>query len=109
MKSNPRLSRIAQYYELLGKRRKQTLLSLNLAEFKKEQEILWQEADLYAKLLSDLVGIKLVDFQKNSRNNGAADSLEEEKRTRWMKDLKKDYILEEAVAVLDDLAGTVKP
>ena len=106
VKSNPRFNRIAQYLESLGRRRKQTRLSLNLADFKQEQEILWRESDAYTKLLSDSAGIKPVDYQKNSRTGSAAAPVEEEKRVRWLKDLQKDYFIEEAVDVLFDLAGS---
>lgn len=91
---------------MLGRRRKQTLLSLNLADFKQEQETLWREADAYTKLLGDSVGIKPIDYQKNTRTGIAADPVEEEKRIRWLKDLQKDYIVEEAVDVLFDLGGS---
>ncbi len=105
VKSSPRFRLIVENGNLLSRHRQQTLVSLNLADFRREQEVLWQEAAKFNRLQDDAPPLNVFEQNAPEKPSGhSAQAALEDKRQEWLKDLRRDSLLQEAVRILADLA-----
>lgn len=88
----------------LEERSEVNVYHLNLEKFRKEQEAIQAKSEKYKALKNYKNDLKLLSLPYELEVI-KKDELLKEKRERWHESLTKDIYLEEAVLVLDDLAG----
>lgn len=115
VKSNPRFARISKNLDYLNKKKKDTVVSLNL---KKVQD----EEALNKKMADDL---KLEDEDKNIQITNFEDSLKahenirpgdvkkwskdfEQRKDEWVKLLRQDVVLGESIFIANDIVKSLK-
>ncbi|RYG28361.1 MAG: tail-specific protease, partial [Chitinophagaceae bacterium] len=107
--ANQQFKLIDENAKWLNDRSEESVYSLNIDKFRKEQEQLEERSKKYkvlSKYHNDLTFASLPYEVKAI----STDNLLKEKRTRWHESLGKDIYVEEAVNILDDLQGKpIKP
>ncbi len=107
--SNPQFKLIDENARWIDQRDKESVYSLNIDEFKKEQAAIEEKAKKY-KSISDYKNA--LEFTSLPHEMAAMknDAALKEKRDRWHESLSKDIYVEEALNVLDDLQpkGAIK-
>ncbi|MGZ3787170.1 MAG: carboxy terminal-processing peptidase [Bacteriovorax sp.] len=116
VKANPRFNKIIRNVEYLNKKKKDTLVSLNLKQVQSE--------DLQNKKMAE--ELKMDEEDKNLLVSDFEDSLKahenirpgdmkkwskdfEQRKEEWVKSLRQDVVLEESVMVANDIVKSVKP
>lgn len=116
VKTNPRFNKIIKNIEYLNKKKKDTLVSLNLKQVQAE--------DVQNKKMAD--ELKMDEEDKNLLVTNFEDSLKahenirpgdmkkwskdfEQRKEEWIKSLRQDVVLEESVMVANDIVKTLKP
>lgn len=100
--ANPQFKLIDENARWIDERDKESVYSLNIDQFKKEQAAIEEKAKKYKSIADYQNSLKFnslpneVDAMKN-------DAALKEKRDRWHESLSKDIYVEEAINVLDDL------
>ena len=79
------------------------MVTLNLQKFQAEQDILFQEAERFNREQVEFpyIQARLLDSSVADRLT-AANATQDTKRKEWIKDLRRDPIVEEATQVLYD-------
>lgn len=116
VKVNPRFNKIIRNVEYLNKKKKDTLVSLNLKQVQAEDV---QNRKMAEELKMDdedknLLVTNFEDSLKAHENIRAADMKKwskdfEQRKEEWVKSLRQDVVLEEAVMVANDIVKSVKP
>lgn len=116
VKANPRFNKIARNLDYLNKKKKDTLVSLNLKQVQAE--------DIQNKKMAE--ELKMDEENKNLLVTNFEDSLKahekiragdmkkwakdfEQRKEEWVKTLRQDVVLEESVMVANDIVKAVKP
>jgi carboxyl-terminal processing protease len=116
VKANPRFNKIVKNIEYLNKKKKDTLVSLNLKQVQTE--------DLQNKKMAE--ELKMDEEDKNLLVTSFEDSLKahenirpgdmkkwskdfEQRKDEWIKTLRQDVVLEESVMVANDIVKSLKP
>jgi carboxyl-terminal processing protease len=116
VKANPRFNKIVKNIEYLNKKKKDTLVSLNLKQVQTE--------DLQNKKMAE--ELKMDEEDKNLLVTNFEDSLKahenirpgdmkkwskdfEQRKDEWIKTLRQDVVLEESVMVANDIVKSLKP
>lgn len=116
VKTNPRFIKIARNIEYLNKKKKDTLVSLNLKQVQAEDvqnrkmadELKMDEED------KNLLVTNFEDSLKAHENIRAGDMKKwtkdfEQRKEEWVKSLRQDAVLEESVMVANDIVKAIKP
>ncbi|MDO9184253.1 MAG: carboxy terminal-processing peptidase [Bacteriovorax sp.] len=116
VKTNPRFNKIIKNVEYLNKKKKDTLVSLNLKQVQGEdvqnkkmaEELKMDEED------KNLLVTSFEDSLKAHENIRAADMKKwakdfEQRKDEWVKSLRQDVVLEESVMVANDIVKSLKP
>lgn len=116
VKANPRFNKIVRNIEYLNKKKKETLMSLNLKQLQAEdvqnrkmaEELKMDEED------KNLLVSSFEDSLKSHENIRPGDMKKwtkdfEQRKEEWVKSLRQDAVLEEAVNVADDIVKLLKP
>ena len=99
---NSKFKLIAENAKWIDDRNKENTYSLNITDFKKEQNILEEKAKKY-KSISDYQNTLKFSSLQNEIEAMEKDASLKEKRDSWHESLSKDIYVEEAINVLDDL------
>ncbi len=116
VKLNPRFNKIVKNVEYLNKKKKDTLVSLNLKQVQAEdaqnkkmaEELKMDEEDknLFVTNFEDSLkaheNIRAVDMKKWSKDF-------DQRKEEWIKSLRQDVVLEESVKVANDIVKALKP
>lgn len=104
---NPQFKLMDENAQWVKKRKDEYVYSLNLDQFKKEQDELNEQTKKF-KQISDYKSN--LNFKAISKEIPLmeSDSIFKEKRTRWFESLSKDIYVEEAINVLQDLQKSNK-
>jgi len=102
MAKNPQIKLIEDNAKWLKAEQDETEISLNYKTYKEEQEKDREQSNFFKKL-SDYDSKLTFESLKYEQDLFAKDSVLQEKRDRWHKNLAKDVYVEEAVNVLEDL------
>jgi len=116
VKNNQRFNKIVKNVEYLNKKKKETLMSLNLKQLQTEdaqnkkmaEELKFDDEnkDLLVTSFEDSLkahdNIKPGDMKKWSKDF-------DQRKEEWIKTLRQDVVLEEAVQVANDIVKTIKP
>jgi len=105
---NPKFKLIDENAKWIDDRNKENVYSLNIDQFKAEQNAIEEKAKKYKSI---------ADYQNSLQFNSLpyeleaekADATLKEKRERWHESLSKDIYVEEALNVLDDLQPSKTP
>ncbi len=116
VKTNPRFNKIIRNLDYLNKKKKDTLVSLNLKQVQAEdiqnkkmaEELKMDEED------KNLLVTNFEDSLKAHENIRAGDMKKwqkdfEQRKDEWVKSLRQDVVLEESVMVANDIVKTLKP
>lgn len=99
---NDVMQKIGENAERLKKQRDETRISLNYEDFKKREEELEKAAEKYDNLMEPIESLEIVnlavDYERISQ-----DSVKLDINEKWLKDLKKDVFLNEAIYVIGDI------
>lgn len=100
--ANPQFKLIDENARWIDQRDKETVYSLNLDQFKKEQAAIEETAKKYKSIADYQNTLKFASlpYENDAMKN---DAVLKEKRDRWHEQLAKDVYVEEAINVLDDL------
>jgi carboxyl-terminal processing protease len=99
---NAKFKLIAENAKWIDDRNKENTYSLNITDFKKEQNTLEEKAKKY-KSISDYQNSLKFSSLQNEIETMVKDASLKEKRDSWHESLSKDIYVEEAINVLDDL------
>jgi carboxyl-terminal processing protease len=99
---NPKFKLIDENAKWIDERNKESVFSLNIDQFKKEQAAIEQTAKKYKSIADYQNSLKFSSLQ-NEVEAMKTDSNLKEKRDVWHESLSKDIYVEEAINVLDDL------
>lgn len=108
---NPKFKLIDENAKWIDDRNKENVYSLNIDQFKAEQNAIEEKAKKYKSIADYQNSLKFssLPYELEAEKN---DSSLKEKRDRWHESLSKDIYVEEALNVLDDLqpkkAGEIK-
>tara|TARA_R110002051_G_scaffold181460_1_gene251003 strand:- start:86932 stop:89115 length:2184 start_codon:yes stop_codon:yes gene_type:complete len=102
MANNAQIKLIEENAQWLKSQQDQTMVSLNYADYKKE-EVAGKEKSKYFKKLSDYDSKLSFESLKYEKSLFVKDTVLKDKRNDWYQDLAKDVYVEEAVNVLQDL------
>lgn len=102
MADNPQIKLIEENAKWLKAEQDETEISLNYATYKLEKEKDKEQSSLFKKL-SDYDSKLTFESLRYEQELFLQDSVLQEKRNRWHKDLARDVYVEEAVNVLEDL------
>lgn len=107
--ANPQFKLIDENAQWINQRDKESVYSLNIDQFKKEQAMIEEKAKKYKSIADYQNSLKFssLPYENDAMKNDAA---LKEKRDRWHENLSKDIYVEEAINVLDDLQpkGSIK-
>ena len=116
VKTNPRFNKIVKNIEYLNKKKKDTLVSLNLKQVQAEdiqnkkmaEELKMDEED------KNLLVTNFEDSLKAHENIRAGDMKKwskdfDQRKEEWVKSLRQDVVLEESIKVANDIVKTLKP
>ena len=116
VKTNPRFNKIVKNIEYLNKKKKDTLVSLNLKQVQTEdaqnkkmaEELKMDEED------KNLLVTSFEDSLKAHENIRPGDMKKwskdfDQRKEEWVKSLRQDVVLEESVKVANDVIKTLKP
>ena len=116
IKNNPRFNKIIRNIEYLNKKKKDTLVSLNLKQVQAEdvqnkkmaEELKMDEED------KNLLVTNFEDSLKSHENIRPGDMKKwskdfEQRKDEWVKTLRQDVVLEESIKVANDIVKTLKP
>lgn len=116
VKMNPRFNKIIKNVEYLNKKKKDTLVSLNLKQVQAEdvqnkkmaEELKMDEED------KNLLVTNFEDSLKAHENIRPGDMKKwskdfEQRKEEWVKSLRQDVVLEESVMVANDIVKALKP
>lgn len=116
VKVNPRFNKIARNLDYLNKKKKDTLVSLNLKQVQAEDI---QNKKMAEELKMDeenknLLVTNFEDSLKAHENIRAGDLKKwakdfEQRKEEWVKTLRQDVVLEESVMVANDIVKAIKP
>lgn len=107
--ANQQFSLIDENAKWINDRSKEMVYSLNIDNFRKEQEQLEEKAKKYKAISKYKNGLTFQSLPYEVKAI-STDNLLKEKRVRWHESLGKDIYVEEAVNILDDLQGKpIKP
>jgi len=105
IRSNELFKKIDENAKLLKSQTDETIISLNYDSFSSKQAMLDAQDDAYEQIMKDApVQLDVKNLQVDVRSF-EADSVKTEINEKWLKNLKKDVTLEEAVFVIKDLKG----
>lgn len=116
IKNNPRFNKIIKNLDYLNKKKKDTLVSLNLKQVQLEEaqnkkmaeELKMEEEDKnllvtnFEDSLKAHEKIRPSDMKKWSKDF-------EQRKEEWIKSLRQDVVLEESVKVANDIVKSIKP
>jgi len=102
MANNAQIKLIEENAQWLKSQQDQTMVSLNYADYKKE-EVTGKEKSKYFKKLSEYDSKLSFESLKYEESLFLKDAVLKDKRNDWYQDLAKDVYIEEAVNVLQDL------
>ncbi len=116
VKANTRFNKIIRNIEYLNKKKKDTIVSLNLKQVQAEdvqnrkmaEELKMDEED------KNLLVTSFEDSLKSHENIRPGDMKKwtkdfEQRKEEWVKSLRQDVVLEEAVMVANDIVKSIKP
>ena len=116
IKTNPRFNKIVKNIDYLNKKKKDTLVSLNLKQVQAEdaqnkkmaEELKMDEED------KNLLVTNFEDSLKAHENMRPGDMKKwakdfEQRKDEWIKSLRQDVVLEESVQVANDIVRSLKP
>jgi carboxyl-terminal processing protease len=104
-----RFAQVAANIERLKKQREKTMVTLNLKQFQGEQDLLFQEAERFSKEQLEFPYIQARSLQAIDAGGGDAGRAAQEAKTReWLSDLRRDPVVEEGIAVLNDWAASTR-
>jgi len=105
IRSNELFKKIDENAKLLKSQTDETIISLNYDSFSSKQAMLDAQDDAYEQIMKDApVQLDVKNLQVDVRSF-EADSVKTEINEKWLKNLKKDVTLEEAVFVIKDMKG----
>jgi carboxyl-terminal processing protease len=105
IRSNELFKKIDENAKLLKSQTDETIISLNYDSFSSNQAMLDAQDDAYEQIMKDApVQLDVKNLQVDVRSF-EADSVKTEINEKWLKNLKKDVTLEEAVFVIKDMKG----
>jgi len=105
IRSNELFKKIDENAKLLKSQTDETIISLNYDSFSSNQAMLDAQDDAYEQIMKDApVQLEVKNLQVDVRSF-EADSVKTEINEKWLKNLKKDVTLEEAVFVIKDMKG----
>ena len=102
MKVNEVMQRVAENAVRLKDQREKTEVSLNYEEFTKEQNMLDEENEAYKHLMKPIESLEVLNLQADIETI-EADTVTADLNEKWLKKLKKDVYLDEAINVLKDM------
>ena len=104
---NPKFKLIDENAKWIDDRNKESVFSLNIDQFKKEQAAIEQTAKKYKSIADYQNSLKFSSLQ-NEVEAMKTDTNLKEKREVWHESLSKDIYVEEAINILDDLQPKVE-
>ncbi len=104
---NPKFKLIDENAKWIDDRNKESVFSLNIDQFKKEQAAIEQTAKKYKSIADYQNSLKFSSLQ-NEVEAMKTDTNLKEKRDVWHESLSKDIYVEEAINILDDLQPKVE-
>ena len=102
MKDNEVMQLVAENAVRLKDQREKTKVSLNYEEFTKEQNMLDEENETYKNLMKPIEGLEVLNLRADLETI-EADTVTADLNEKWLKKLKKDVYLDEAVNVIKDM------
>ena len=107
--ANPQFKLIDENARWIDERDKESVYSLNIDQFKKEQAAIEEKAKKYKSIADYKNALQFMSLPYETEAMKTDQSLKE-KRDRWHENLSKDIYVEEALNVLDDLQpkGNIK-
>ena len=104
---NEKFKLIDENAKWIDERNKENIYSLNLDQFKTEQNAIEEKAKKYKSIADYQTSLKFssLPYENEVMKN---DAILKEKRDRWHETLSKDIYVEEAINVLDDLQPKTK-
>jgi len=99
---NPKFNLIDENAKWIDARNKENVYSLNINQFKAEQQAIEEKAKKYKSIADYKNSLKFISLPYEEQAMKSDVSLKE-KRERWHESLAKDIYVEEAINVLDDL------
>lgn len=102
---DPHFSLIKEYAQWIEKEQERSAESLNFEKYRAAQEDYRQEAERFKEMRESDVTIVVSSNQDDLATINATEE-SKEKTKNWHKDLSTDLILQEAMAVLDDLEAS---
>lgn len=116
VKNNPRFNKIVKNVEYLNKKKKDTMMSLNLKQLQYEdaQNKKMAEELKFDDENKDLLVTSFEDSLKAHDNIKPGDQKKwakdfDQRKEEWIKTLRQDVVLEEAVQVANDIVKSLKP
>ena len=102
LKSNSSFVLEEENAKRLKEQSNKTLFTLNLEQYKKEQEQIQKESKKYESIVKDISGLEVLDAQIFGTMS-SADSAKAESTKAWHKQLKKDMYVYESALILNEL------
>jgi carboxyl-terminal processing protease len=106
--ANPKFKLIDENAKWIDDRNKENVYSLNIDQFKAEQNAIEEKAKKYKSIADYQNSLKFSSLPYEA-DAMKTDSSLKEKRDRWHESLAKDIYVEEALNVLDDLQAKQSP
>jgi DNA-binding SARP family transcriptional activator len=95
---------LKNYIQILEQRQDKTLQSIQLKQVMEEQETIRKEREQFNKSQEDSCHITVTPSQEIvKKSSEQLYKIEKDREKEWFKQIKKDFLLEEAMAVLKDM------
>ncbi|GAB5539892.1 MAG: carboxy terminal-processing peptidase [Salibacteraceae bacterium] len=102
MQNNEAMQLVAENARRLRQQRDDTMVSLNFEKFKKEQKELDEQNKQFKDIMQPIERLNIVNL-KADISTIEADTVTADLNEKWLKKLKKDVYLDEAVNVINDM------
>ncbi len=99
---NMTFNTIQKYADYLKEIREETLVSLNLKKYRKEQKAKKEESKKYNEITKNPNSLSFSLPQEDAQR-AAADTLQKARKDSWFKQMKKDMYIEEACYIIKDM------